>query len=397
MTETVDVFISGGGIAGLITAAAFGDMGYSVVLVDPSPPPKDLGVEGSDLRSTAYLKPACELLERIGLWSVLEPWATPLETLRVVDSAGDPPSATTVRSFKSLDLGEPTFGWNLPNWLTRKRLAEKLASSSHVDLRFGVGFKDVVTREREAIVTLDDGTRLQSRVAIAADGRSSPLRNAVGIGTEITRYGQKAIAFVVSHEIPHENTSTEIYLSGGAFTLVPLPDHNGAPASAVVWMNDGHRASELLALDDVEFSQAATVRSTGLLGKLSLISGRGAWPVVTQRAAALSRERTAIIAEAAHVLPPIGAQGLNTSLHDVSTLLDLALERPEHLGDRKMLAAYAQVRGRDIHARSKAIDLFNRVCKSKNPSVRSLRSLGLKIAHDVVPLRKGIMRAGMGR
>ena len=397
MTDTCDIFISGGGIAGLIAAASFADLGMSVVLADPSSPPQTAEADGSDLRSTAYLKPACELLERIGLWSDLLPRATPLETLRVIDSAGDPPVATTVRAFEARDLGEPAFGWNLPNWLTRKLLAEKLVSSPLVDLRFGTGFADILTRDREALVTLTDSSRLRARLAIAADGRASPLREAKGIGVETTRYGQKALAFVVSHDLPHDNVSTEIYLSGGAFTLVPLADHDSRPTSAVVWMNDGARAAELTALDASAFSAAATERSTGILGTLNLVSNRQNWPVVTQCATALSAERTAIIAEAAHVLPPIGAQGLNTSLHDVSTLLRLAEARPEGLGDARMLADYAHARGRDIHARAKAIDLFNRVCKSDTPQVQALRGLGLKLVHDVAPIRKGVMRAGLGR
>ena len=395
MTDRADIFISGGGIAGLISAAAFADAGFSVVLAEPAPPPVNAEADGSDLRSTAYLKPACDLLESIGLWSDLLPSATALETLRVVDSAGDPPVAQTIRSFDAEDLGEPAFGWNLPNWLTRKLLAEKLASAPNVDLRFGTGFADILTREREAIVSLTDGSRLRTKMAIAADGRASPLRAAKGIDVETTRYGQKALAFVVSHPVPHESVSTEIYLSGGAFTLVPLADQDGTPSSAVVWMNDGQRAAELNDMDAETFSAAATERSTGILGALTLISNRRSWPVVTQRATSLTAERTALIAEAAHVLPPIGAQGLNTSLHDVSALLTLAAARPEALGDAQMLADYAAARQRDIHARAKAIDLFNRVCKSREPSIQALRRLGLKLVYDVAPLRKGIMRAGM--
>ena len=236
----------------------------------------------------------------------------------------------------------------------------------------------------------------RSRLAVAADGRSSPLREAVGIPTEITRYGQKALAFVVGHDMPHDNVSTEIYLSGGAFTLVPLPDHEGRPASAVVWMNDGPVASGLMTQSDEAFGTAATKRSLGVLGDLTLVSQRRAWPVVTQRATRLVAERTAIIAEAAHVLPPIGAQGLNTSLHDVTALLDLARDRPENLGSADFLSAFAKRRERDIHARAQAIDLFNRVCRSDAAPVQALRSLGLKLVHDVAPIRKGVMRAGLG-
>ena len=139
-----------------------------------------------------------------------------------------------------------------------------------------------------------------------------------------------------------------------------------------------------------------TERSCGLLGPLELATERAVWPVITQRATHLTTERTALVAEAAHVLPPIGAQGLNTSLHDIAALYDLALADRENLGSPDMLDRYAQQRERDIALRGRAIDLFNRVCKSGEPAVQALRRAGLKTVYDLKPLRRGIMRAGLG-
>ncbi|NNE87782.1 MAG: UbiH/UbiF family hydroxylase, partial [Silicimonas sp.] len=325
---TKDVFISGGGIAGLSTALGFANAGFSVVLADPAPPPDTMTSDGSDLRSTAFLQPARALLEGAGIWEALAPYATPLEALRVIDSKGTPPEIQTERTFQSTDLGEAAFGWNLPNWLTRKVMTEAAAAAPNLDLRMGVGFQGLLARETEAIVTLTDGTRVRAKLAIAADGRASPLRQAAGIDVSTTRYGQKALAFAVTHEVPHDCISTEIYHHGGAFVLVPLPDVKGKPASAVVWMNDGARALQLMALEDDAFSATVTERACNVLGELALASPRRLWPVVTQTADRLSARRVAIIAEAAHVLPPIGAQGLNTSLKDAAILLDLAKSKP---------------------------------------------------------------------
>lgn len=394
--ETTDIFISGAGIAGLAAAIALAQSGFRVVLADPNLPPDAAEADGSDLRSTAFLAPARVLLENTGLWKHLSDAAKPLEALRVIDCAGEPPARVTERTFQSSDLGEAAFGWNLPNWLTRKTLTEAAANTSGLDLKLGVGFAKLLTREREALVSLSDGTRLSAQLAIAADGRASPLRAAAGIDVDVTRYGQKALAFAVRHEVPHGNISTELYHHGGAFVLVPLADTDGHPASAVVWMHDGPEAVRLQQLDDTAFAAAVTERSTGVLGTLTPITPRRMWPVVTQRAQSLTAERVALIAEAAHVMPPIGAQGLNTSLHDVSVLVNAAVRDRANLGSRAFLDAYAKTRDRDIHARSKMIDLYNRLCKSDAAPAQTLRSLGLKLVHDVAPLRQGIMRAGMG-
>ena len=394
--QSIDVFISGGGIAGLVAAAAFGHAGFTVVLADPSPPVDAAEADGSDLRSTAFLQPARDLFDRTGLWPALAPHATPLEVLRAVDTTGWPPEVRATRDFRADDISDRPFGWNLPNWQTRHVLTETIARLPNVELRLGTGFARLLARDREAIVTLTNGAILSARLVVAADGRDSPVREAAGIGVATTRYGQKALAFTVTHPHPHGNISTELYNEGGAFVLVPLPDLKGGPSSAVVWMNDGRRSLDLLAMDEAAFSREATLRSCGVLGELALASPRRLWPVVTQQADRLTTQRTAIVAEAAHVLPPIGAQGLNTSLHDVGALVDLAAADPATLGSAAMLAAYEKTRERDMRARAAVIDLFNRVCRSGEAPVQALRLAGLKAVHDVAPLRRAVMLAGLG-
>jgi 2-octaprenyl-6-methoxyphenol hydroxylase len=396
MREKVDIFISGGGPAGLIAAAAFGALGLTVLVADPALPVTVGDREESDLRSTAFLHPARRLFDEIGLWPTLAPQATPLAVLEIVDCTGDPPEPRERRAFRGDELGEAPLGWNFMNWKIREVLVGHLATLPEVELAFGTGFRRLVTRTGEALVTLSDGRQVSARLAIAADGRNSALREAAGIGVQTTRYGQKALAFAVTHPVAHGNVSTEIYHEGGPFTMVPLPDHRGLPCSAIVWMNPGPRTHELAALSDAEFNAAATRRSAGLFGPLEIVSPRNVWPVITQRANALSAERVALVAEAAHVLPPIGAQGLNTSVNDIAALVDLARQDPAELGSAPMLAAYERRRAPDIAARARAIDLFNRVTRAPDRLSQSLRRLGLVAVHDLAPLRSRLMRAGMG-
>lgn len=392
-----DIFISGGGIAGLTAGIVLARSGFQVVLADPAPPPQDGSGDRADLRSTAFLQPARALLDEAGLWARLADQAMPLEALRGINLTGQPPVIAVERTFEASDLKEAAFGWNLPNWLTRKVLTDAAAETPKLDLRIGTGFAKLLTREREALVTLSDGTRLSARLALAADGRASPLREAAGIGVQTTRYGQKALAFAVSHPLPHGAVSTELYDAGGAFVLVPLPDHNGHPASAVVWMQEGSEAQRLAMLEDAAFGAAATERSASVLGPLTSITPRRVWPVVTQTAERLTAERVALLAEAAHVMPPIGAQGLNTSLHDVRALVDAATTDPAGIGTPAFLARYAKAREKDVALRATVIDGYNRLCRSDAPVAQALRSTGLKLVHDLTPVRHAIMRAGLGQ
>ena len=356
----VDILISGGGVAGLTAACVFGQAGFSVLCVDPAAPVTARDAAGADLRSTAFLQPAQQLLEEACLWDRLADHAAPLHVMRIVDAGGDVAEPRITKEFNAAELSDLPFGWNLPNWLLRREMVAQLETMPNVAFRPGTGTESLLTRHADARVRLTDGTGVRARLVIAADGRGSPIRKAAGIDAKITRYGQKALAFAVTHPIPHGNVSTEIHRSGGPFTLVPLPDHDGMPSSAIVWMERGPEAQRLAALDPAAFEAEMTARSCHLFGPLSLASRRTIWPIISQVAARLSAERVALIAEAAHVVPPIGAQGLNMSLGDMRVLRDLALAAPDQLGDAAMLDRYHRKRHADIRTRVAGIDLLNR-------------------------------------
>ncbi|MFV0513858.1 MAG: UbiH/UbiF family hydroxylase [Jhaorihella sp.] len=396
MSDRCDVLISGGGIAGLCAAAAFGAEGFDVICVDPAAPVTERDAAGSDLRTTAFLQPAQALLDRCGLWDRLAEHAAPLHVMRIVDAGGVNAKPRMVREFRASDLSGLPFGWNLPNWLIRREILAHLASLPKVDFRPGTGTTTLFARQTGARVGLSDATRVETRLLIAADGRDSPMRQAAGIGVRRTRYGQKALAFAVTHPVAHHNVSTEIHRSGGPFTLVPLPDLDGSPCSAVVWMESGPRARALQAMDTASFEAAISQRSCELLGPLKLASRRSLWPIISQSADRLSGQRIALIAEAAHVVPPIGAQGLNMSLRDLACLLDLATARRDGLGDGAMLTSYHAQRIGDVRLRVAGIDLLNRASMAGARPLRDARALGLGALYAAAPIRKTLMRMGLG-
>ncbi|MGX9351762.1 UbiH/UbiF family hydroxylase [Shimia sp. W99] len=392
----VDILVSGGGIAGLTAAAAFASAGFSVQCVDPAPPVTERDAAGSDLRTTAFLQPARGLLDEAGLWQRLDEHAAPLQIMRIVDAGGETPEPRIIKDFNATDISDLPFGWNLPNWLLRREMLARLSEMDNVDLRLGTATTSLFTRTNEARAGLSDGTQTRCRLVIAADGRNSPMREAAGIKVHTTRYGQKALAFAVTHPIPHCNVSTEIHRSGGPFTLVPLPDYQGKPSSALVWMERGPRAKELFEMDVPNFEAAMTERSCSLFGPLTLASRRTIWPIISQSAECLYGERLALVAEAAHVVPPIGAQGLNMSLGDMRILLDLAKANPAELGSEKMLETYHRKRFTEVKLRVKGIDLLNRASMMEARPLRDARAMGLNALYSMAPVRKTLMQMGLG-
>lgn len=393
---STDILISGGGVAGLSAAAAFGSRGFSVICADPTPPVTNMDAEGADLRTTAFLHPSIPVLQAAGLWQRLEPFAAPLQIMRIVDAGGPTPEPRVIKDFDAADISDQPFGWNLPNWLLRREMVARLAELPNVTFLPGIATTKLLTREAEALVTLSDGRKVSARLVIAADGRRSTMREALGIAIKTIRYGQKALAFAVRHSLPHNNVSTEIHRSGGPFTLVPLPDRDGQPCSAVVWMETGPEVQRLAALPVAEFEAAMNLRSCQLLGPLTLISRRSVWPIISQIAERMAGERVALIAEAAHVVPPIGAQGLNMSLADLTALLDLAQADPAGLGSAQMLDAYHRRRHLDVKARVAGIDALNRASMIDGQMLRDLRAGALNALYSIAPVRKTLMKAGIG-
>lgn len=394
-----EVLIAGGGVAGLTAAAAFAARGFDIVCVDAAVPVTQAAHEGSDLRSTAFLQPAIDLLADTGLWPRLAPYSAPLSVMRLADAGGHENAIRETADFEARELGADVFGRNLPNWLLRREMVAHLETLPRARLVAPARIMRITSRTVGVIAALSTGESVRTQLLIGADGRESFVRETAGIAAHRWGYGQKALVFAVTHSRPHDGVSTEIHRSGGPFTLVPLRDQDGIHASAVVWMDRGPRAQELAKMERPDFERALNARSCDVLGPLTLASPRRIWPIVTQVASRLDGARTALIAEAAHVIPPIGAQGLNMSLRDIATLVELCAEARDagaDIGDAALLARYNRARHPDILARVAGVDLLNRAAMTDVQALRDLRRAGLRGLHQIGPVRRTAMRLGLG-
>lgn len=391
-----DILISGGGLAGLIATCVFANAGFDVICVDPNPSLTQSDNPKADLRSTALLQPARNLLCDAGIWSHIEPHGAALQTMRIIDAGGVENEIRVIADFNANDISNEPFGWNFPNWLLHRELLARLNQLPNAQLINSTSVSSLITRDQEALVSLDNKCQISARIVIGADGRNSFIRQTLNIDVKTWRYAQKALVFNVEHDKSHNNTSIEIHRSGGPFTLVPMPDSDTKYKSSVVWMETSENAQHLMQMNKSDFNTALNSRSCAILGALTLTSHRMIWPIISQQAKCLIAQRTALIAEAAHVLPPIGAQGLNISIADIKALVTLFQNDPQNIGSTKMLNAYAKARMGDISRRMKVIDALNRASISNNNNLKALRFKGLQILHGFSPLRKSLMKAGLG-
>ncbi len=391
-----DVFIAGAGLAGSIAALSYSKAGRNVIIADPFVYNDNAQV---DYRTTAYLQPSKLFLERLGIWETIEDIAMPLEVMKIIDSSSDE-NRTKIKSqkeFKSAEISDLPFGWNVKNSLMRAALKSLIDSQSNCELITASSAIDLVCRDSIAYVKLSSGNTVKAKLVIAADGRNSILREKAGISVKTHSFGQKALAFAVTHSIPHKNISTEIHNSGGPFTLVPLPDNEGKPSSAIVWMENGEKAKNLMEMETKGFEREMTVRSCNILGPLKLASKRSLWPIISQIADRLYSQRLALIGETAHVVPPIGAQGLNMSLADIKVLSDLDQKYPDQLGSTDTLNAYQKNRIFDIRQRVAGVSALNQISISSNKLVQNIRAFGLENFFQVPAIKHTTMKLGMGQ
>lgn len=387
-----DILVAGGGIAGLTAAARLGADGWRVVVVDPAP----ADVKTGDLRTTAFLQPAIATLERAGAWTAMRGHGARLETMRIIDAGGVERAVRERADFDAAPAGHDHFGWNIPNRAAREALIDCISRSDAVEFMPGTTVTGFLGRLDGALVRLSDDRRVSARLVVAADGRNSTLRDLANLPVRRWDYGQHALVFCVLHDRPHEAISTEIHRTGGPLTLVPMPDEDGTPRSSVVWMTPSERSAELDAMDDARLSCEITAETMGVMGALTVTGPRARWPIVSQIATRLIARRLALVAEAAHVMPPIGAQGLNTSLHDIETLARTVEGAPDP-GEETLLARWERAALPHAWTRVLGVDLLNRAARAEAQPLRDLRRLGLAAISRIGPLRELAVRAGIGR
>ena len=211
MTDhSVDIVVSGGGIAGMVTAIAFAQAGFDTLCVDPHPPVTSRAADSADLRTTAFLQPARNFLDDLGIWQHFSPETMPLDTMRIVDAGGAeiPPRMRVEKEFKSSEVSDLPFGWNIPNTAARAALMTRMIDLENLTFLTGHSCERLFTREGERGYAIKRGS-LSRKIGCRGRWAQLPMREQSGISVETTRFGQKALAFAVSHPIPHENVSTE--------------------------------------------------------------------------------------------------------------------------------------------------------------------------------------------
>ncbi len=386
----VDVLVAGAGAAGLSAAVALDRAGFSVACVGHV----DRRPNG---RTVALFEASLRLYKSLGVWPQFRDKAAPLEKIAMIDATKARVQAPPLR-FAASEIGLSAFGANIENDVLVDGLAEIVASSPALAFYQDL-LADLVFEPGQARATLSDGRRITARLVIAADGRGSLARKKAGIEARSWTYPQVALTALFAHEKPHRNISTEFHTRAGPCTLVPLRPRAGKlHRSSLVWLMSSAEAERRRALDPVELARELEDQVEGLLGPMQLDSACGFFPMTGMRVSRLYGRRIALIGEAAHVFPPLAAQGLNLSLRDIAALVETvedARARGEDIGAAESLKPYGAARRGDIALRTQGVDILNRSFLLELLPVDLVRGAGFFAFSMIGPLRRALMREGV--
>jgi len=379
---SADVAVIGGGPVGLMSAIALAASGIETTLIAPPAQP--------DHRTTALLGGSVKALETLGVWPACRPHAAPLRKIRIIDDTARLLRAPEV-CFAAAEIDLEAFGYNIEN---RHLLAALQARAAELELNhIAAAALSVKSGERDAVIAFAGG-EARTRLVIGADGARSLCRAAAGIGLKRRDYPQAALTLNLSHARPHDDTSTEFHTESGPFTLVPLPGRR----SSLVCVLAPETARRLAAMTDDALAKEIERRSHSLLGSMTVEEGRGFFPLAVETADALARNRIALVGEAAHVVPPIGAQGLNLGLRDGAAIAEIVTDARRQgldLGAPSVLAGYEASRRADVLSRTVAVDLLNRSLLADFLPMQGMRGLSLFLVDRIGPLRRALMREGV--
>ena len=385
MTDTehrsYEVAVIGGGAAGLAAALTAVIGGFRTVLFAPpaSFPPG---------RTAALLQGSVDLLESIDVWPVLLRHAAPLRAIRIVDGTRRlirAPEAT----FHAAEIGLQAFGFNIPNGTlvdAMRRHAEAFTGLTIVS----TPVQNVVHETGGILIGYGEGS-FSARLLVAADGARSLAREAAGIPVRSWSYPQAALVGTFSIARPHGGVSTEFHTENGPFTLVPLPGDR----VSLVWVDTPEGAAASASMDEGALSRAVEARAHSIHGAMRADSAPAVFPLRAALAERFAAQRTMLVGEAAHVLPPIGAQGLNLGFRDVAVLKSVLARHRSDPGAPAALDAYHSARQADARTRTLAVDLLNRSLLTDFLPVQAARGLGLALASSVPVLRRALMRQGL--
>jgi ubiquinone biosynthesis UbiH/UbiF/VisC/COQ6 family hydroxylase len=384
-----DVAVIGAGVAGMAAALGMAQQGLRVALVGPRPRATlPTAAAPFDVRIYAAAPGTVDLLERLSVWKRVDAgrMAT-VERMRVFGDRGDE------LTFDAYEAAVERLA-TIVEESELVRVLDAACDFQPAIERVAAAFESLQAGEAGVAIGLADGTALQARLVVGADGAQSPVRAACGISARVTDYRQTAIVANFRCAQPHLGTAWQWFTDEGIVALLPLPDSH----VSLVWSAPAQLAAELAALEPGALAQRVTARVQATFGDLAPAGPSAGFPLRLVVVDRLIGPRVALVGDAAHVVHPLAGQGLNLGLQDVGALLEVmrAREAFRDIGDAVLLRRYERSRAEPIALMRAATDGLARLFGIDDPFARLLRNTGMAVADRLSPLKSLLVRQALG-
>ena len=384
MSAPVQALVVGGGLTGVAAAIVCARAGLQTVHLAPPAPP--------DRRTSALMQPSVDFLRSAGLVEAPESVGTPLTRIRIIDATGRLIRAPETL-FDAAEIDLAAFGWNFPNIKLMERFQSVAEALPNLAVR-PLGANAMARDGAHHRITLSDGSDLTAELVIGADGKKSLVRSAAGFVTREHPFTQAALVCDLELGRPLDGTSVEFHYPQGPFTLVPA----GGTRANLVWIDDHAVLDEVRAAGPDRLQALVNSKSQHLFGRISVVTPAFVFPLSTLSVDRAGQDGIALVGEAAHAFPPIGAQGLNLGLRDVADLAAAVATVDPTRPNWAMEAAetYATRRAADLGRTGGMVDALFRSLITDLLPAQALRASGLWALRLAPTLRRRAFGLGMG-
>ena len=389
MNKRFDVVICGGGLVGLTLGVALGQYGVETAIIDSIPLDNYLSKE-FDGRASSIALGSKNLLDTIGVWSNIKSQAQPILQIRVSDG-----NAPFFPHYDHLDVGDDPLGWMVENRSLRQSLLQKIKEYPNIKQYVPISVKSVDFRNNFVIFNLSNGDKIESSLAVAADGRNSFMRQQAAIKVTEIPYKQTGIVCTVKHEYSHQGIAHERFLPSGPFAILPLANN----CSSIVWTEKNSIAPKILNLKPQDFMNELRERFGNFLGRIDLVGSRWSYPLSLCHANNYVSRRLALIGDAAHSIHPIAGQGFNLGIRDCAILAEFIVENCRlglDLGNDELLKKYQSYRRFDSVMMIAVTHGLNHLFSNHSGALQVVRGMGLSAVNQAPPIKRFFMRHAMG-
>ena len=390
MKKEFDVVIVGGGMVGAAVACSLGGSDIKVAVVERTLPEAFDATQPHDLRVSALSIASKNILETIGAWGgVLRRRSCPFKRMRVWETAGD-------TEFNSDDINYPELGFIVENRITQLALLERLVEFDNIELIAPAVIKNInYSGSEQTVLELEDGSELQARLLVAADGGNSRVRQTVGLGVNSWDYKQHAMVIYIETEYGQQDITWQRFVPSGPQAFLPLTGHYGS----IVWYNSADEVRRLKTLSNEDLITELTATFPDCLGKVKQVLGVASFPLKRQHAQQYVKPGVVLVGDAAHMINPLAGQGVNIGLLDAAALGEVLIDarvKGENIDDITVLKRYEKMRRNENLRMMTVMDAFYRVFSNEVFPVKFFRNLGLGLAERILPAKNKVMRMAMG-